>query len=344
MAHLVYMRQDVQRRRLAGGGGGGGGNVGQVGSYAALDLAAHPLYSVDMGLNDYSSHYNAQNGGAGTGSTTHNASGWWDGGAYARIVPPTDDGLERGIELLDLYQGGTLAIQNFYLRFEWRMGPTVPTLMDGNGGAHPPATTGPKLLLLHARPTLTVGEAVDRPALFLTPVDTADNGSHNRANTLAMCPASETVQAWGNATYDDASTFDDPPGSLTYYINGPQKPYFTSAGDTGTFQGTDLIPAGEFLTIEMRVLTVASAQYPRGLIAVRITRRNGSWYERGIPYNWSEDFTLGGFITELQQFGCGQWNTAPPAHANMWFDVGGYITAGRDLNDWQGPRTGFVQT
>src|SRR5690348_7647514 len=83
---------------------GAGGNVGHVGSYAAMDLATYPIYSIDMGLNDYGIHANS-GGGPGTGSNSHVTASWPLGGTgYCRITPPTTDGYERGINIFNIWK------------------------------------------------------------------------------------------------------------------------------------------------------------------------------------------------------------------------------------------------
>ncbi len=57
--------------------------------FVAASLAACG-YSIDMAEHDYAIHYNGVS--AGTGTSTHQDSGWWDGGAFSRMAPPTVDG------------------------------------------------------------------------------------------------------------------------------------------------------------------------------------------------------------------------------------------------------------
>jgi hypothetical protein len=101
------------------------------------------------------------------------------------------------------------------------------------------------------------------------------------------------------------------------------------------------VPSSEYLTFEYRIVTIATPTHPRGLIALRIYRRNGTFIERGIPWNWDAVKPLGNYVTEVQQFGCGQYNTVPAPNADLYMDIGGYVTVARDLNGWLGPRPGF---
>ncbi|MEZ4443904.1 MAG: hypothetical protein R3B72_32825 [Polyangiaceae bacterium] len=314
-----------------GGGDGEGGsggspwteNDGEVGPYAGLDLATYPIYSIDMTLEDYAIHYNGV--GTGTGTSTHHASGWWDGGAFSRMTPPTTDGLERGLAVHDLFQNATLAIQDFNLRFEWRGGPALASF----------DSSGAKFLIVHTRRTLTNGDAQDRPMMFLGHMSTADDPAFNRADTAIFAPAQGTTQGWAADIYADSS----PP---QFYRPTSPGLYAGERGRHGTFQGAPVYAIDEIVTMELRVVTVATPTHPNGLIAYRVYRRNGEVFERGIPWNWDSAVPLGNFITEVQQFGCGQWNTAPTAGADVYMDVGGYVTVARDLDGWLGPRASFV--
>lgn len=304
---------------------GQGGNVGHVGSYANMNLATYPIYSIDIGLNDYGI-MKTQGSDVGTGTDTFINSSWPLGGTgYCRITPPTTAGYERGININNIWRDGTLQIQDFNLRFEWRANSTFCS-MSG---------TGPKFSIIHTARTLTAQSADDRPVMYLRPMDTADNSSLNRASTLVTCPAMDTTQGWGPDVYSDAHV--DNGGSLTYYPNSVQPYYHTNDGDTGTFQTKPKVEIGEVITFEMRVLTTASVAYPRGLIAMRMYRENGFVAERGIPWDWDTTVPLGSYIQEVQQFGCGQWNDLPGANV-QWMDVGGYVTIARDLNGWLGRR------
>jgi hypothetical protein len=277
-----------------------------------------------MALQDYELQYNGVP--TGTGTNTHHATGWWDNSAYTRIVPPTEDGLERGVAVRGLDPDATLGIQVFNLRFEWRGGPQTASAVG----------EGPKFLIAHSRRTLTVGDPDDRPMLYLTTMMTADMNVFNRPDTLVVGPAQGTTKGWSDDVYADSS----PP--LYFAPNGVQPFYLGNAGDSGTFQNNPLIDITEIITFELRLITISTAEYPRGLIAYRVYRRNGDVFERGIPWNWDTNAPLGGYITEMQEFGCGQWNTRAAPGPDVYFDVGGYVTVARDYPGWLGPRAGFV--
>lgn len=323
------------------------GNDGFVGSYAELNLAAHPLFSIDMAARDYRLFATSavpflpdvQGGLAGTGSQQHFTSGWWDNSARCRITPPTTDQYERGIFLGNLHRGGTLAIQEFNLRFEILYGPTIAS-------AYHQQNNGCKHALIQFAPTLGGAfNTTGRPVFFIQPTSFADSPTHRRVNTVGMAPAANTLPGYGDAVYEERSTFDTPPGTNTYYINGPQGFYLVDQADVGTtFLGKPLFKCGQHLTVEYRIISIATAQYPRGLIAFRYTNRAGLTVERGIPFNYQNFFALGQFLDSVQQFGCGQFNTALPVGPGNYFEVGGYITSARNYGGWIGPRSGFILT
>lgn len=321
-------------------------NDGQVGSYAALDLQAFPLYSVNMALQDYFLFATQAtpfpvtgNGGlAGTGSHQHFATGWWDNSAFCRIFPPTTDQYERSITLTNLHRNGSLAIQEFNLRIEQRYGPTIASAFQTQGN-------GCKHALIQFAPTLGgAGNTSGRPVYFIQPTTFADSPTYRRQNTMGMAPSANTLPAYGEAVYDERSTSDVPPGTNTFYINGPQGFYLVDQADNiSSFLTKPVFKCGEFITTEYRIISKSTAQYPRGLIAVRWTNRAGVWIERGIPFNYQFFFALGQFLDSVSQIGCGQFNFALPTGIGNYFDVGGYMTPARDYGGWIGPRYGFVQ-
>lgn len=320
-----------------------GGSLGQVGSYANLNLSIHPIYSVNMALRDYflvatqavPFHVDTQGGIAGTGSQQHNTSGWWDGGAYCRITPPTTDQYERSITIQNLHRSGTLSIQDFNLRFEQRFGPTIASAFQTQNN-------GCKHALIQYAPTLGgTGGTSSRPVFFIQPTTVSDGPQYRRNNTMAWAPAANTLPAYGDAVYDEL--FVDQGGTNTSYVNGPQGGYLVDQSDGVTsFLGKPIFRCGDFLTVEYRIISAATAQYPRGLIAMRITSRDGSSFERGIPFDYRNFFAMGQFLDSVTQFGCGQFNVALPTGVNNYFDIGGYFTVARNYNGWLGPRSGFL--
>ncbi len=315
---LILTAGRGSRLYVTGGTDPGSGNVGQVGTYAAMNLDTYPMYSIDMGLNDYAIHANS-GGGAGTGTSTHVASAWPLGGTgYCRLTPPTTAGFERGVAVNDIWRNATLNIQEFNYRFEWR---ASPNFFAYNGD-------GSKFCLTHTRRTLTPGSADDRPVIFLQKCN-QHGGALDRANTCVFGPAGETVAGYCPDVYGD--TWVGSGGTVDFYLTCVYPYYLTNSGDSGTFNGSPKIQAGEVLTIEHRIVTKAITGYPRGLMAYRVYRENGDYFERGIPWDWDSSVPMNCFFQELQQIGCGQWNTAPGANAE-WCDVGGYITMARDLS------------
>jgi hypothetical protein len=309
-------------RRYSLGLPGGAHNVGQVGSYANLNLATYPVYSIDMGVADYAT-YRSPGNEADTGTSTHHASGWpLGGGAFSRITPPIVNDRGRGILLANLWRDVTLGIQDFNLRWEWRSSSDLASM----------AGTGPKFLIGHCRDSLADSGADRRPMLFLTPMNEQAANNYSRDNSLAMAPGQGTTQGWGVVDYGDAS----PPVHF-HSDESYQQFYLTNSGDSGTFQGRPLIELGEVVTFELRLITIATTAYPRGLIAFRMYRENGQVFERGIPWNWDANVPLGCYLKEIEEFGAGYWNFVPGG--NYFLDVGGYITVARNFGGWLGRRS-----
>jgi hypothetical protein len=311
-------------RRYSEGPPGGGNNVGEVGSFANLDLSTYPVYSIDMALNDYQVFSSVPSPDSGT--STHNATGWpLGGGAFSRMTPPIVDDLGRGIMLPDLWRNATLAIQELNLRWEWRGSDNLASFTD---------STGPKFLIAHssaALSTTTPGD-IARPMLYLTQsLGNADPAMYGRADTLGLAPAMGTFAGYGDEVYADTM----PP--LSNWIASYLQWYFTSDGDTGTFGGRPLIECNEVVTFEVRLISKSTTAYPRGLIAYRLYRENGETYEQGIPWDLDTNVPLGQYFQEFQQFGCGYWNQAPGG--SHYMDVGGYITVARDFGGWLGRRS-----
>lgn len=303
-------------------------NVGVLRSYAQLDLAANPVSSIDMSQADYNIFATQGNpvpvtnpnvGLPGSGSHTHIANGWpKGGGAYCQLTPPTSDGYERGIFLGNLWRNRTVQIQELTYRIEWRASNNF-FAYSGNGS---------KFAIVHSRRTFTDGSPDDRPVIFLQKVN-QHGGQFDRANTCVFGPAGETVAGYGTTVYGD--TLRSAGGTLDYYLTSAWPYYMVNAGDAGSFQGGAMIQAGEVITIEHRMITIAMPGYPRGLLAIRIYRENGTFFERGIPWNWDTNVPLGAFLYEVQQTGMGQWNSVPGANA-QWTNVGGIITIARNLS------------
>jgi hypothetical protein len=309
--------------------GGGGGNWGTVGSFANLNLLTSPVYTMSVAFQDYSI-FATQGGIPGTGTDTYNANGWPIGNnPFVRFTPPTIDGYERGMNFSNLYQNATLGFHKLNYRFQWRASNNWCSMLG----------TGPKWCIVHTVRNLVVGNADDRPVLFIRAMNSANNPALNRALTWVLGPAMDTTQGWGPLPYDDRSINDTPPGTLDYNPNSVLPFYFTNSTDTGTFQGNPLIPAGEVIEVEHRAESVASAEFPRGVLGFRLYRQNGDIFQSAIPWDWDATVPFGSYIQEIQQIGMGQYNTAPGANL-AWMDVGPYVTLARDFNGWLGTSFG----
>lgn len=328
---------------IAGGsfdpGGTPGAVVGHVGSYTDFDLATYPIYSISFEHNDYGIHFNGD--GTGTGSSTHHPTGWPLGGAWSRMTPPTVDGLERGIEISAnrLTRNGTLGMREINIRKEWRGSSEMGSRWFGA-----------KWDLIYFYPTLNVNgnDGNNRPILYAGRVDSL------RANTIVFGLANGTVQAWGGSGYISAfpplTPFRESTNNhLWYMVND------ADSAANGTLFGRPAVPSSEVLTFEHRIDSRPTVAYPDGFIGLRVYRQNGVvLVEAGRPYRISNGIdpasaTLNSYVIYIQQLGCGQYNTAPPAHENLFMDVGGYLTIGRELSVfhpelasgigyWMGPR------
>jgi len=322
---------------------GGSEVVGQVGTYADLNLATYPVYSVDMAEADYYlfatgavGRVDQTFGLSGTGSQSHVSSGWWDGSAYCRIIPPTTDQYERGVTLQNLYRNATLGIQDFAMRHETRWGPFTASAVYSQ-------SSGAKRILVHYRDTLSTGDRQGRPVFFVSRNNTGDgpNATYNRSNTLVVAPAQNTTPSYNDQLY----TSDPDEITSPAYANGPQAMYIVDASDDiSSWQGKPVFKCGDYWTIEHRLISQSTEEYPRGLIAERWTNRAGVSVERGIAFNYDTAFELVAYLQEVQQFGCGQWNLVPAAGSDVYFDVGGLITVARNFGGWLNPRAGFVTT
>lgn len=307
----------------SGGGGGPSTGCGEafVGSYAALNLAEHPVYSIDMTHEDYP-RWNVPGSGE---VAEHEVGIWWDGGDALRTHPPTMAQCGSGIGALgNLWRDATLEIRELNLRFEFQAGPEYCSRTNGNL---------PKFVIAHASRQLVAGvDPTSRPMLYWRETDTADNPMFNRPNTLAICPAQGTVQSWSETEYSENGT----PWPMQF-----QPIYWADQADT--FGGAPVLDATEIVTIEMRMLSIATAAHPRGLIAVRVYRRNGEVFERGMPWDLDENHVVGeSYMQEIQMFGGGYYNNANAFHANNYTRIGGHITLATNCGGWLGPRAGFV--
>jgi len=320
-----YLPVSANGRRYSEGFPGGGHNMGHIGSYADLNLAVHPVYSIDMALGDYGMFYSYTPVPGGSGTSTHHPSGWpLGGGAFCRITPPTVGDQGRGIELLNLWRNASIPIQELNVRWEWRGSDSLASI----------DTSGPKFLIAHAYSALdpTDQGADSRPILFLTKLDTiATKPMYSRDNTLVLGPAQGAFAGYGEPVYAETV----PP--LDYWVSSFLQFYLTNTLDTGTFQGRPLVEVSEVVTFEMRLISISTPEYPRGLIAYRVYRENGDIFEQGIPWDFNPTAPLGHYIGDIQQFGCGYWNNAPSG--SHYMDVGGYITVARNFGGWLGRRS-----
>lgn len=306
--------------------GGSSQNLGAVGPYSEFNLADNHISTIDLSFNDYAMHTLSFDP-ANSGTATHFPTGFpIGGGAFCRMTPPTGASQDRGIAVNNLSRGGTLAIQELNYRFAWQGGSEMGSRWEGA-----------KWNLLHFFPTLTPGgsDGNNRPILFAGRADIGTGTT--RANTIVFGIAQGTVQAWGPQGY--LSTY--PP--LSAFRDVVHLFYMANASDPGvgsTFNGRPIVSSSEALTFEHRVDTRSTATYPNGFMGLRVWRQNGTLLtEAGRPYRISNGIdpatgTLGAYALDIQQLGCGQYNSPPPGgpNPNLKMDVGTYITVARDLS------------
>jgi hypothetical protein len=320
----------------SGGGTGGAGGafdgIGVISAYAARDLEANPITSFDVANNDMP-HW----GTTGGSSVTHETGTWWDGGDSYRLHPPTTQ-QSSGIGSIDnLWKNGTFEIKKFNFRFEFQAGPNYYSTVSGF----------PKWVIVHAGPLepFQGPRSPTRPMLYMAMATEADNPA-NHTNGMCIAPAQGTSRCFSEHTHSEAGD----PGT-SYYQNQPQPVYFYDSPGTGV-GGGPIVAASEIVTVEMRMQSWSTDQYPNGVIGWRVYRRNGEVYERSCAWNWEAGHPLDHcFFAEIQQFGGGYYNIGSPYHADRYTRVGGLITlaanlpdnSGLDSDGWLGPRAGFLE-
>lgn len=315
--HILRFRPPAS---YGGGGGGGGGGSLHQGNYADLDLEAYPEgYEILYSYNDHQIW-----NGADAGTVTHFSSGGWNGGAFYRCFPPTIDDRGSGLSVYGLDKAGTFAIRRLNVGFTYKKGPNYASLAEGS-----------KWMIVNTARTLG-GGTVDRPMLFMGLTDGADSPTDRRADTMTCCAAQGTTQWWQwSHAYSDTPDY--------YYYNGDSPIYW--ADSAATFNGHNVLAPSEYVYVEYRMEAVSSAEFPNGLLAIRIYESDGTIYETKFPWNLDAAATVdASYFNEVQMFVCGYFNTAPPGgpDANMYVE-GHYSTRLRaNFQGWMGPQEGFL--
>lgn len=281
-----------------------------VGSAAGLDLQAHPLYRIDMSAQDYPTFLTA-------GAThTYEATGAWDGGPCAKLVPPNSGGAD-GYSALGgwhLDNDGTFAIHALNIRWEAALGPTFVTnwaeLIDI------------KWVIVNSGPSLGDNSTDQRPIVHFY--------KQAGTNTLAMGVGAGTLSQFNpSAPPDDFG----PVLSRVDFFHGPT--------DT-TLSGKPVLGAGTWLTYELRVIAQSTTGNPNGLIQLRVWSRAGTLLtDIDITWLYDDSWTLPRWINESQVIG-GFFNEVYSSiDADTYQRIAG-VTFAVDHSGFMGPRAGFV--
>lgn len=274
-----------------------------VGTVAAMNLQASPVYRVSMAAGSYP--FWVTNGATHTNLPT----GAWDGSGAARLTPPTGDQSYSAIGGFgNLSRGGTYPLRSLNIRFELRLGPTWVTSN---------AVGDPKFIIVHTSATAN-GATNERPMAYIAPSPPC---------AVYAVAASTTKQ------YNHSGTSPDwwPSGREAFrFCNGP------------TAGAQPVVPAGEWVSIEYMVIAEARPGYPNGAIRSVVTRRNGQvLLDYFIPWTYDANWSLPKFITEVQVIG-GYFNAGNAANAGNYMDIAG-LTFAANRTTVLGPRAGFVQ-
>ena len=320
---------------VAGGGGNPNWDDVTIGTRDTMNLSSTPNFAVSMspGIdadNLINEPRTSDDGyeivwwpeGTEAGTYVHNATGGWDNGPLLRLTPQAGPGAgESGLHISGLSQHTDLQCLNFGVA--WRPGPAYAEYTDGSKFAI-------------GEDSNTPGGSTDyRPMLFVRPCSGASNGAYNRSGTIHWTAGVNTTQQsdW-TAAY--ASTTVDGWQGLS--------PFVVYADNTA-LNGIPAFDEDDWLWMEWKRQTIATATYPYGLVGFRVYTRAGDVYENLRRYQGlgAEDATLGSYISTVQCFGHGFRETPPSAIANNYVDMSGPILcSANNWDGWYGPPPGFV--
>jgi hypothetical protein len=297
---------------------GGGGDVQEefVGPSADLDLEEHAVYRIDLSEQDYPTFLTA-------GAThTYLATGAWDGGPCAKLTPPLvsehSDGYSGLGGWADLWKGGTFAIHKLNIRWEW---------MFGSGFVS------------------NAGTGVDYKWVITTSYPELGNNSDGNANERPMVnwqkPSGNNVMQLATA----AGTFkqfnpDPPPDDFGPSIT---RTNFFIGPSAGTLSSKPIIGPNTWLTFEMEIRNEETAEFPRGIIRVVVTTRDGTVLtDQHIDFDYDTDWVMPTFVDEIQVIG-GFYNASySTVDADTWQCIAA-PTMAANHEELLGPREGFVQ-
>lgn len=271
---------------------------------------------------------------------------WWNGASVpvATMYPPSSVGdWYSGLGNIEVWKGATKTVRQINVRWESRYS-DLHTLDSAQL---------PKLLILDTYRELRVGEDVlkDRPIIFLAHANEADSPANRVANTLVYAPSMDTVRMFSSTNITPAVEFDD--GGWTGYQNQLQPMYVRATAGTDS-AGNPIVDADEYLCHELRVNVMGTADEPSGVIAIRVTRRNGSFIERACAFTFTPNdqgerpLINTNFIHRVDTMGGGYYNNAQAHNDALWTKMGRVITVATNYQPtvgraWLGPPTGFVE-
>lgn len=329
-----------------GGGGGGDGNDGFiVTNGSTYEPLTAQIQSLDVNSNLPVAVSTAQ----GAQVTFANET-WWSGTTgVATFYPPTEGNWYSGFGEFDFWNNATNVVRQVNVRWEF----LISTEHLFGDLSEPPSGVGlPKWLIIDTKRELSTDEEVltDRPMLFLAHMNEADSIGNRIENALTFVPAQDTVRAFQTTNNIPAPTFGS--GTSTGYQNSPYTCIRATSGTTST--GNPIIANTEYLVVEARVNVMGTTDEPNGVIAMRVYRRDGTYFERATAWTNTPNDTGErplidtNYISRVDVGGGGYYNDPNPHSAGLWIKVGRRVTLATNYQPttgraWLGPPEGFVE-
>lgn len=317
--------------------GGGGDNDGLiVTDYANYDPDDAQIISLD--INSTIPNWGT-NGGA---NITFANETWWSGASVpvATLFPPTSSDQASGFGAIDFWKSGTKAVRQLNFRIEFR----VSDLFCDDGSNYP------KFFIFRCASTLNPAASLNyRPMIFIAHGNQdADLGA---PDAICFSPAIGTLRMYSSTNIvpapnaaDRIASGDTDPGTFAI-MNQP----FYVAASAGTANGSKpILDADEYLCMEIRLQMMSTTDEPDGFVGFRVTRQNGSVYERGCSITWDDSYPVDTlYIADIDNMGGGYYNLANSGSASLWMKNGRRFTMGFNVQPtvgraWIGPPTGFV--
>lgn len=302
---------------------GGGDPTEQVGSYAAMDLEAYPVYRIDSSAEDMP--FFCVEGGTHTLETNTS----WDGGYAHKITPliagtaPATGQGRSALGSFNIDKGGTFGVQKLYTRFEMQMGSALSVNL----------VQMVKLIIVNTAETLGGASSEERPMYYLA----------NMGTEAGDAPAEfqvDGLMAFGVAC-TTVKNFEPLETYAGYNWPRGNEDFLWGSSDT-TISGKPIRDQTSWFTFELLMISVATAEWPNGVIRGRITDRSGNVLtDLWCPWNWDASWTLGNYIIELETLG-GYWNATETPGANNYIRISDGVTFAAGVDDMLGTRAGFV--